>query len=86
MLKENDTPRQQWPLAKVAKCFPYEKDGIVRTFQLMVPTEKATLKGLYKNPFYQNKVPQICIATYCYLCIQFGKCCYFYKMANTDTN
>ena len=44
LLKNTDTPRQHWPLARVTKTFPDATDSLVRTVELSTPSPKSTLK------------------------------------------
>ena len=43
LVKDENLPRNQWPLARVQKVFPDESDGLVRKVQLYVPTSKSNL-------------------------------------------
>ena len=44
LVKENNIPRQQWPLAKVVDTFPDSSDGMVRSVNLKIPTATSILK------------------------------------------
>jgi hypothetical protein len=44
MVKDEDLPRNQWPLARVTKVFPDTEDGLVRRVQLLIPTSKSELQ------------------------------------------
>ena len=43
LIKDEDLPRNQWPLARITKIFRDEKDGLVRKVQLYAPTYKSEL-------------------------------------------
>ena len=43
LVKDENMPRNQWPLARVTKTFPSD-DGFVRTVQLHIPTSKSELQ------------------------------------------
>jgi hypothetical protein len=44
LVKDENLPRNQWPLARVTKVFPDTEDGLVRHVQLFSPTSKSELK------------------------------------------
>ena len=44
MVKDEDLPRNQWPLARVTNVFPDQGDGLVRKVQLRVSTSKSELQ------------------------------------------
>ena len=44
LVKDEDLPRNQWPLARVTKTFPDNKDGLVRKVQLQISTSKSELQ------------------------------------------
>ena len=43
LLKDENLPRNQWPLARVAEVFP-SQDGLVRRVKLFLPTAKSNLE------------------------------------------
>ena len=43
LLKDENLPRNQWPLARVAEVFPSD-DGLVRRVRLYIPTSKSELE------------------------------------------
>jgi len=43
MVKDENLPRNQWPLARVIKTFPDTIDNLVRKVQLYLPTSKSDL-------------------------------------------
>ena len=70
LIKDENLPRNQWPLGRIIKTFPGTDDGLVRQVQLHVPTSKAKLlRPIHKllllveaNPEEQNKSKSIQIA------------------------
>ena len=44
LIKDENLPRNQWPLGRVVKTFPSETDGLVRQVQLHIPTAKSKLR------------------------------------------
>jgi hypothetical protein len=44
LVKDENLPRNQWPLGRIVKTFPDEHDGLVRQVQLYIPTAKSELK------------------------------------------
>ena len=44
LVKDENLPRNQWPLGRVVKTFPNEKDGLVRHVQLYISTSKSELQ------------------------------------------
>ena len=49
ILKENDLPRNRWPLAKVSKVYPSE-DGLVRKVQILRSDQNLDSQGKRKRP------------------------------------
>jgi len=43
LVKDENLPRNQWPLARVREIFPDKSDGLVRKVKLYVPTSKSML-------------------------------------------
>jgi hypothetical protein len=44
LVKDEDLPRNQWPLARVIDVFPDQGDKLVRHVKLFIPTAKSELK------------------------------------------
>jgi len=44
LVKDENLPRNQWPLARVIEVYPDENDKLVRTVKLHIPTSKSSLK------------------------------------------
>jgi len=44
LVKDENLPRNQWPLGRVVKTFPDDQDGLVRQVQLYIPTSKSELR------------------------------------------
>ena len=43
LVKDEDTPRCQWPMARIVRVFP-SSDGLVRSVELVTAASKNTLK------------------------------------------
>ena len=44
LVKDENLPRNQWPLGRVVNTFPDESDNLVRNVQLYIPNSKSELK------------------------------------------
>jgi hypothetical protein len=44
LVKDENLPRNQWPLGRIVKVFPDENDNLIRNVQLYIPTSKSELK------------------------------------------
>ena len=56
IIKEDNTPRNQWRLARVMEGKP-DKDGLVRKVKLLVGTSKLTSNGKRKDPLTSLERP-----------------------------
>jgi len=44
LIKDEDTPRYQWPLGRIVEVFPDKEDKLVRNVKLQIPTKKSEKK------------------------------------------